>query len=69
MTHERLRAILGTEPPPGIAALDTAALDELADLVVAAQQRQARALALAFEDVLKSVPFPVRPIARRLLHE
>ena len=67
MTADRLREVLHAEPPAAVLALDDSARAELAALVDAARRKQAADLETSFEGVLKHVPFPVRPIARKML--
>lgn len=64
---DRLRALLGDEPPPAVAGLDDAARTALADLVEDSRRRQAASLEQAFSASLKHVPFPVRGIVRKVL--
>lgn len=59
--------VLGTEPPAGVAALPAEAQARLAALIEAARTQQERELRAAFEATIKHVPFPVRPLARKLL--
>ena len=62
-----VRDELGAEPPAGVAALPAADQERLAGLVREAKRRQRDDLDKAFDATLKHVPFPVRPIARKLL--
>jgi hypothetical protein len=64
---ERLRNLLGGDPPPSVAELDPSARAALADLLEDSRQRQARILQDAFTAALKHVPFPVRGIAKKVL--
>jgi hypothetical protein len=64
---DRLRELLGGEPPAGVRALPEAARAELADIVADARRRQARTLEEAFTATLKHVPFPVRGIVKKVL--
>jgi hypothetical protein len=64
---DRLSELLGTEPPAEIAALPDRTRAQLAQLVGAARAQQGRDLDMAFAAVIKTVPLPLRPIARRIL--
>ena len=64
---EELAELLGCEPPPSVAALPEPAREQLARLIGSARAQQGRDLDVAFAAVIKGVPFPVRPIARRIL--
>lgn len=63
----RLAALLGTEPPAGVSALDSDARAALADLLADARLRQAAALEAAFTETVRHVPLPVRGLARKVL--
>jgi hypothetical protein len=64
---QRLRALLGADPPASISALDDAARADLADVIATARERQATSLEAAFVATLKHVPFPVRGIVRKVI--
>jgi hypothetical protein len=64
---ERLRSLLGAEPPASVLALDAEARAALADLLEDARQRQSRALQDSFAATLKHVPFPVRGVVKKVL--
>jgi hypothetical protein len=64
---ERLRELLGAEPPASVAALDAVARTALADLLEDSRRRQTRSLEDAFTAALKQVPFPVRGIVKKVL--
>jgi hypothetical protein len=65
--EQRLRGLLGGPLPASVAALDEAALTELADIVADARRRQAASLREAFDATLKHVPFPARGIVKKVL--
>ena len=65
--RERLRTLLGVEPPAGVLALQDADLDALADVLAESRRAQARSLHQAFDSTLKHVPLPVRAIVKRVL--
>lgn len=62
-----LRTLLGADPPASVRALPPAERAELADILRAAKQAQARTLEQAFVATLKHVPFPVRGIVKKVL--
>jgi hypothetical protein len=64
---ERLRELLGAEPPASVAALDDAARAALVELLEDSRRRQTRSLEDAFTAALKQVPFPVRGIVKKVL--
>jgi hypothetical protein len=64
---ERLRDLLGADPPPSVTGLDASAKTALADLLEDSRKRQARSLDDAFSAALKQVPFPVRGIVKKVL--
>ena len=64
---ERLRQLLGADPPAGALALPPDAQGELADLIAEARRRQSRSLEEAFAATLRHVPFPVRGLVRKVL--
>jgi hypothetical protein len=59
--------LLGTEPPAGIAALPLSDRRALADVISSARRKQAADLAASFEATLKHVPFPLRPVVKKVL--
>ncbi|GAA3851193.1 hypothetical protein GCM10022380_81510 [Amycolatopsis tucumanensis] len=65
MAERTLAEQLGAEPPAGVAALDPAHQQDLADAVRSARRRQAAALAKAGNDALKFVPALLRPAVRK----
>jgi hypothetical protein len=64
---ERLRELLGAEPPPSVSALNAEDRTALADLLEDSRRRQNRSLEDAFTAALKQVPFPVRGIVKKVL--
>jgi hypothetical protein len=64
---ERLRKLLGSEPPAGVGNLSPDAQARLAELIAGARARQRRSLEEAFTATLRHVPFPVRGLVRRVL--
>jgi hypothetical protein len=64
---DRLRALLGGDPPGSVLALDEPARAALADLIGDSRRRQAKSLEDSFTASLKHVPFPVRGIVKRVL--
>lgn len=64
---ERLRALLGDDPPPSVGALGEDARSALADVLEGTRRRQAASLEQAFAASLKHVPFPIRGIVRKVL--
>jgi hypothetical protein len=64
---ERIRAVLGGDPPASIAALPPDSRTALADVLEDARRRQGQSLAAAFAATLKHVPFPVRGIVKKVL--
>ena len=64
---QRLRELLGADPPGTVLALDAATRADLAEVIADARRQQARSLAEAFEATLKHVPFPVRGIVKKVL--
>ena len=66
---ERLRKLLGADPPESVTALDDAARSDLADVIAEARHHQARGLQAAFEATSKHVPFPVRGIVKKVLSQ
>ena len=64
---ERLRALLGAEPPASVLALPGTARTALAELLEDSRRRQNESLEQAFVATLKHVPFPVRGIVRKVL--
>jgi hypothetical protein len=65
--ENRLRELLGAEPPGSLTALDAATRTAFADLLEDSRQRQTRSLEDAFTAALKQVPFPVRGIVKKVL--
>ena len=64
---DRLRELLGTDPPAAVDALDPAVRDRLADIIATARARQSSALLEAFDATLKHVPFPARKLVKKVL--
>ena len=64
---QRLRTLLGGDPPPGVAALDESSRAALADLIEEARRSQSRSLEESFTATLKHVPFPVRGVVKKVL--
>ena len=64
---DRLRDVLGDDPPASVAALRQEVRDQLADIVAAAKARQSASLLEAFDATLKHVPFPARKIVKKVL--
>jgi hypothetical protein len=64
---DRLRELLGADPPPAIAALAAPVRSELADVIAEARHRQAQSLDEAFAAALKHLPFPARGVVKRVL--
>jgi hypothetical protein len=64
---ERLRRLLGSEPPARVRELPEAARTQLADVVEDARRRQAASLEEAFGATLRHVPFPLRAIVKKVL--
>jgi hypothetical protein len=64
---ERLRELLGAEPPGSVTALDVGARSALAELLEDSRRRQTQSLEDAFTAALKQVPFPVRGIVKKVL--
>ena len=64
---ERLRRLLGGEPPATVLALPLEHRAALADLIAGARDRQSQGLEQAFTATLKHVPFPVRGIVKKVL--
>jgi hypothetical protein len=67
MSDERLRALLGADPPQSVLALDDGARDDLAAVISEALRRQARDLQAAYDASMRHVPFPVRGIVKKVL--
>jgi hypothetical protein len=63
----RLRDLLGDDPPASVAALDPSVRNRLADTIAAAKQRQTESLSEAFDATLKHVPFPARKLVKKVL--
>lgn len=66
-TDNRLRDVLGDDPPTSVAALDPKVRDQLADIVEAAKARQSASLLEAFDATLRHVPFPARKLVKKVL--
>jgi DNA-binding IclR family transcriptional regulator len=64
---ERLRDLLGAQPPASVTTLDANTRAALADLLEDSRQRQTSAIEDAFTAALKQIPFPVRGIAKKVL--
>ena len=64
---ERLRELLGGDPPTTVLGLPAEHRAALADLIEGARRRQAEGLEQAFAATLKHVPVPVRGIVRKVL--
>jgi hypothetical protein len=64
---ERLRDLLGADPPASVLALDADARAALAALLRDARARETRALEESFAATLKHVPFPVRGVVKKVL--
>lgn len=67
MSEDGLVELLGAEPPAGVAALPLADRRALAEVISAARRTQAADLAASFEATLKHVPFPLRPVVKKVL--
>lgn len=65
MAERTLAEQLGAAPPAGVAALDPAHQQDLADALRSARRRQAQALAEAGNDALRFVPAVLRPAIRK----
>ena len=64
---QRLRELLGAEPPATVVGLAAEHRAALADLIAGARGRQSHGLEQAFAATLKHVPFPVRGIVKKVL--
>lgn len=64
---QRLRTMLGTDPPESVSALPPDVLADLTGVITDARRTQAADLELAFDAALKHVPFPVRAIVKKVL--
>lgn len=64
---DSLEEIVGTPPPPGIAALPAADQAQLAAVIGSARRRQARDLEASFHATLKHIPFPLRGVIKKVL--
>ncbi len=63
-----LEEVLGTAPPPGVAAaVAPEDLERLAALVRERRREQRRELARAGEEALRRVPRPLRPAVRKVV--
>lgn len=67
MTADRLRELLGAEPPESVERLDEATLAELVEIIREARRRQGQSLVAAFEETFRHVPRPMRAIVRKVL--
>lgn len=64
---QRLRELLGAEPPASVLALGGLERAELATLLADSRQRQSASLERSFAATLKHVPFPVRGLVKKVL--
>lgn len=62
-----LAKTLGAPPPPGLAALDAAAVEQLTALLRHSRQRQQQQLQRALEGALGYIPVLARGTVRRIL--
>lgn len=62
-----LPSLLRDDPPSAVAALPAERQDELAALLEQALRRQRAELEASFDTALKQVPFPLRPVVRKVL--
>lgn len=67
MTADRLRELLGAEPPEGVEALDEATLTDLVAIIREARRRQGEGLVAAFDETFRHVPRPMRALVRKVL--
>lgn len=65
--HQALARVLDADPPEGLEILDAAALQELAELIGHARDRQQQQMRQALEDALSYVPAVARGTVRRIL--
>lgn len=66
-TENRLRQLLGADPPASVLALDDADRVALTDLLADSRRIQRESLEAPFTATLKHVPFPVRGIVKKVL--
>jgi hypothetical protein len=66
-TDATLAALLGAEPPAGVAALPAEVRADLVSVIADARRHQAASLVEAFDAALRHVPFPVRGIVKKVL--
>ncbi|MBN9619025.1 MAG: hypothetical protein J0H43_04760 [Actinobacteria bacterium] len=64
---QRLRDLLGAEPPASVLALGTDERARLAELLADSRRRQGASLEESFAATLKHVPFPIRGIVKKVL--
>lgn len=64
---DRLRELLGGEPPAAVLALPEPDRAAFADLLAECRQRQAQSLQEGFAASLRHVPFPVRGLVKKVL--
>lgn len=64
---DRLRELLGAEPPAGVRALPEQSRRALAKVLESAFAAQQAELGRAFDATLRFVPFPVRGVVRKVL--
>ena len=65
---EKLRTLLGGDPPPAILALPEGGRAELARVIADARRRQAKELAASYDAALRHVPAPVRRLVKKVLN-
>jgi hypothetical protein len=65
--QDGLAELLGAKPPAGITALPLAERRALAEVISSARAKQAADLAASFDATLKHVPFPLRPVVKKVL--
>jgi hypothetical protein len=66
-TQPTLSTVLGTEPPPSVAALPAAAQQQLVEAIADARRRQSADLQRSFEATLRHVPFALRGIVKKVV--
>jgi hypothetical protein len=64
---DSLEELLGTAPPPGVAALPDADRARLVMVIRAARRKQAADLEASFHATLKHIPFPLRGVVKKAL--
>ena len=62
-----LAAVLGTDPPAGLADVDPAVVRRRAAAISTESTRQEQAIEQSVDDALRLVPRPFRGIVRRLI--